>query len=354
MEEIIQKLKTREIKRSLFIRLRSIGDTVLLTPAIKAFKSAYPHCYLAVLIERHSNEVLVENPHIDELIIFDRLNLKKQSPLKALYAQLKLYLSLMNKKFDIVFNFHGGSRSLFLTLATLAKYRIGLKSHRFSFLYSHVLANPKKLLGLKRMSHAVENQYALIMWAGAKVSEITLDIPSSAKYREGARRLLEESGIKVGSQQYIVAHPYTPNTRKAFPISYVAKLIDHLSSTLGIKTILTYGPGERGKLEEIVALTSSAPILLEAPIHLMMVAELIRGATLFVGCDSGTMHIAAAVGTPVAALFNGSNCRRWHPWCKNYFIIHHHKSACERENCQDRESSCIDFLDYDKIKEKIR
>jgi ADP-heptose:LPS heptosyltransferase len=353
MERIIQKLKNREINKVLFIRLRSIGDTVLLTPSIKAFKAAYPHCHLAVLMENPSAEVLVDNPNVDELIILNHKKTQKQSQLKTLYDQLGCYLSLMRKKFDIVFNFHGGSRSIYLTLVTLAKYRIGHQNYRFKFIYSHVLYDIKRMLDIERLPHAVENQYAMVKWTGANGHKIELDIPFSAKYKEKVRHLLEAKKINSNSR-YMVFHPYTPKRRKRFPIAYLAELVNRLYSELKINIILTYGANEKGTIEELAALTTCSPIVFEEPFHLKMVAELIRNAILFVGCDSGVMHIAAAVGTPVVALFNGSNCRRWYPWCEKYLIVHHNMSTDNCENCSDKISSCINFLDHDKILSKIK
>jgi ADP-heptose:LPS heptosyltransferase len=166
-------------------------------------------------------------------------------------------------------------------------------------LYDHLVPAPDSGV------HTVENTLALFRALGLKATEAPpLQYPEHPK---------EAAEIKawVRNQQYVVIHPASLFSTKRWAPERFAQVGRALKQRR-LAVVLTCGPGEEGVLGNVAQEITNAKILLGLKIPAL--AELIRGARLFIGNDSGPMHLAAAVGTPTVAVWGSSDSRRWRPW----------------------------------------
>ena len=243
------------------IRLRSLGDSVLTTPALALLKAYRPDLKISVIVEPRFRGIFEDNPDVDEI---------RESACTA----------------DLALNFHGGARSMLLTAATRAKFRCGFAHHRYRFIYSHRIPRAQEILGIERPVHTSEHLASAMFWLGVPPTEIPrarLSAPPSG--RDGL---------------YLVIHPFASAPEKTWPAGRFVEIARRTRS------IVLAGPADD------VRPFAGLEVLKNAPLD--RVKSLIAGAQLFVGNDSGPAHIAAAFGVPVVALFGSSDPVTWAPW----------------------------------------
>jgi predicted lipopolysaccharide heptosyltransferase III len=289
-------LKTKDIllnlpvqARILLIRVRSMGDCLLLTSPIRALKEEFPRFRISVLVESRFAGCFEGNPDIEEVLSISR---KREA------------LSLVRRRFDLVVNLHGGPTSL--TYSLLARGpRIGFEQFQYNRLYQGLLPSPDPKI------HSVEATMAAFQWLG-----VQRETPPPLRYDGRPQRMSPMLGAV--RNPYVVIHPAALMETKRWEARKFAELARSLQN-LGLSIVLTCGPGEESSVAEVSKDVPSPQILLGLGIPEL--AELIRGAKLYVGNDSGPMHLAAAVGTPIIALWGSSDSRRWRPWSAEHVVV---------------------------------
>lgn len=269
MGQLLERLPERS--RIAVIRLRSLGDCVLTTPAIALLKEHRPDLEIAVVVEDRFRGVFEGNPDISTLLPPDLAAVSGWKPRLAL-------------------NFHGGTRSMWLTLASLAPFRAGFAHHAYSLLYNKRIPRAQQTLGEERPVHTAEHLASAMFWLGVPRREIP------------RARLFAETG-EPGN--YAVIHPFASAPEKAWAADRFVAVAGQLRES-GLKPLFLAGPSDDA------ALFAGFEVIRNAPIS--RVKTLLCGAQLFIGNDSGPAHIAAAFGVPVVVLFGPSNPVTWAPW----------------------------------------
>ena len=268
-----------------------MGDCLLLTSPIRVLREEFPGFHLAVLVEARFAGCFSRNPDVDEVIAVR----KKTDALR-----------LLGRRFDAVINLHGGPTSLAYTLMSRTRRRIGFEQFQYSRLYSALLAPPDPTL------HSVEATMAAFRWMGVKSSQ-----PPALRY-ETQDEADQQIRAGLGPGPYAVLHPPALMETKRWDAAKFIELARAFEG-LGLAAVLTCGPGEEGMVQRVARGLPSAKVF--PGLRIPQLAELIRGARLFAGNDSGPMHLAAAVGTPVLAMWGSSDSRRWHPWAVTHKVV---------------------------------
>lgn len=254
----------------LIIRLRSLGDCVLTTPAIHILKQARPDLRVAVMVEDRFADVFRGNPEVNAVL--------PPHPAAAL---------IWNPKLTI--NFHGGSRSMWLTIASTALYRAGFGHFRNQRIYNLRIPRAQEILGEERTVHTAEHMASAMFWLGAG----RMEIPRARLYVP----------VMPGERPYAVIHALASAAHKAWPVERflaVARSLQHL------EPVFIGGPGDD--------LTPFAEFRTQVNASLKDTLVLMQSASLFVGNDSGPAHIAAAFNVPLVVLFGESDPVIWAPW----------------------------------------
>jgi heptosyltransferase-2 len=298
-----------------------MGDCLLLTSPIRALKDEFPHFRISVLVEPRFAPCFDGNPDVDEVIAF-------HSKFSA--------VRLLARRFDAVINLHGGPTSLLDACLAWGK-RIGAAQFRARWMYHGLAPAPDPAF------HSVEATMALFRWLGVERKD-----PPPLRYEphpdEAARMR-----AAVGAGPYVVIHPGSPMSTKRWEPERFAHTARLLRAT-GLKIVLTCGPGEEYLVSHVARGVPNAVILIG--LKITETAELIRGAQLYMGNDSGPMHLAAAVGVPIVAIWGSSDSRRWHPWLAPHRVVQNpfECNPCPGYRCLVADTpSCIESVTVEQV-----
>lgn len=299
--------------RLLLIRLRSLGDALLTTPALRALKQWRPDLSLSVLLYRRFAPILAGNPDVDEVIAFDPAGAGAPATIARTLAAIR------RRRFAACFNLHGGTLSALLTRLSGARERVAFGHFRFRFAYTALAPAPEVVLGRDRL-HNVERLLALFYWAGLPPGEIPpLTVVPQPTARAAVAQMLAARGLPPGGR-YAVLHPIANFFTKEWPFERYAELAHLLEREHGLIPVFTSGTGEGAKLDAVARAYGGALVRMESLTVSELVA-LIEGAALFIGTDSGPAHIAAALGLPVVVLFGSSDSTAWGPWRTPHAVV---------------------------------
>jgi predicted lipopolysaccharide heptosyltransferase III len=314
--QILPNLPTNA--KILFIRLRSLGDTLLTTPLYAALKAWRPDLRVSVLVEKPNDEVLVRNPDILDVHALPPAG-KETLSLSLLRVRLTAIKRLRAEHFDCCLNLHGGSTSALFTWLSRATYRVGLKNFRNPYCYNvRIELQPGNSFRGKR--HTVEHQMEWLHTLGMPRAEVPKMrvFPDPIISAQVEAKLIRQ-GIRPGIP-YCVIQPTSKFRTKEWTPQGFAEISDHLQNAYGYRTVLTGGPDEGFKLKQVIRHCQSEPVVL-CQISVAELMGVIKSANLFIGNDSGPTHLAAALGIPTIVLYGSSDSQVWYPWKAQYQMV---------------------------------
>jgi ADP-heptose:LPS heptosyltransferase len=281
-----------------------------MTASLRALKSWRPDLEVAVLSEPLAAPVLEDHPLVDKLIIAE----------KSLASRARLIYELRRERFDIAFNMHGGTTATMIAALVGARYSAGYKGHRHSWMLSARAPSPDVILGRKRL-HSVEQQLALLHWTGMPwpAAWPRLDLFVSPEAEARAQEKLREAGI-AGRAAFACISPAAAMESKRWATAGFAAVADHLSRRWNLQSVIIAGPGQEQVARDVAAATRAHAQVLTG-LSLKELIALTGLAQVFVGNDSGPMHIAAALERPLVAVFGSSNRDVWHPWTASAYRV---------------------------------
>ncbi len=294
------------VEKILVVRLRSIGDSVLSTPAIIALRNFLPGAKIDLLLEDWVAPLFEGFQEVDEVI----------SVAGGSLGRLKTAIRLRKRKYDLVYNLHGGTTSGFFVRATGARHRIGFEYYQYGFLNNHRYPDATGFWDRPKI-HSAEQQLALIGFSGVpfKKSPVTrLAISDTAA--ASVNKMLAE--LKV-PPRFALIHPAAATETKRWRAANFARVVDHFN-TLGIASVMVTQESQKPIVERIRSRTSS-PVFGLSELTLQEVTALAARCDIFVGNDSGIAHIAAAVGKRVVVIFGSSDAEVWRPWTDSPYRV---------------------------------
>ena len=204
---------------------------------------------------------------------------------------------------------------MLFTIASGAHLRVGQEAHRGSWLYNRRIPTPASIWGLESL-HTVENQLSLVRWLGLPVPSRPFMLHLNEPARMRVRQRLEDAGIT----EYILIQPTATLPTKQWEPSKFAQLGDWLAAHHHLPVIYTAAPHESAILDVILR-TARERHTYWSDLPLMELFALIERCRLFVGCDSGPTHAAAALKKPIVVVWGSSNFQAWHPWGTEYEAV---------------------------------
>jgi predicted lipopolysaccharide heptosyltransferase III len=342
-------LKNRNV---LLVRLRLIGDVVFTTPAIRSIRRRFPDARLTYLVESEAAPVVLRNPHLDDVIVARRLK-----GLARVLDDLRLVRLLRARHFDTVVDFHGGPRGAWLSLLTGASMRIGYTIRGREWMYTHPVDRPREL----RPRHSVVNQWDLLAPLDEHFREPpdpTQDAVEMSEDQASAAlvgRRLASLGIDPENHSVVVVHVSAGNAFRRWPFeSFVALIAALVQRDRRRRIVLTSGPSDREAAARIgdAARLKLPPgdadaIVSGEELNLPELHALIRRAALFVGGDSGPLHIAATTRTPIVAIYGPTLPIRSAPWRDPMLITEAVDAGelpcrpCDQRTCAPGDFRCL-------------
>jgi predicted lipopolysaccharide heptosyltransferase III len=301
----------KPLHRVLLIRLRSIGDTVLMTPCLTALKNWQPNLEIDVLLESLSAPVLSNHPQVSKLFVLPKVS----GELAKMRVRWQIIKSLRARSYDLAVNLHGGTTGLFLAKLSGAKKTLGYKASRYSSLLSLAAPSPE-IIWQKEQIHCVEQQLGLLKWAGV---DVLTPPPSNLAVDPLAKKNIEAKLDKI-KKPFLLIHPAAAFQSKQWEAKNFAAVIEHIYQRYKIPSILAVAKNEIQVATKIKSFTK-VPLTSFVDLDLSELMALIEQSSLFLGNDSGPAHIAAAFQKPVVVIFGSSNSKVWHPWLTNYKLL---------------------------------
>ena len=334
-------------KRILIIKLRAIGDVVLATPVIENLKQHFPEAHLTFLTEEASAEVVRWNPFLDELIVLPLKSWKQLGFTKSWRMQIKFYLNLRRKRFDLVIDLFGNPRSALLTWLTGASERIGYDFRGRHYAYNRVISTRNKSIRHEVLFH-LDSLSALDV--PAQVRNPLVVVPKMAMIR-AVRWLTDKNMV---NRKIIGLNPGGGWDIKRWPPDKFGRLADLLINHFDVEILILWGPGEEQLVEEVVNSMKHSPQVLPQT-TLLELAGYLQCCHLLISNDSGPMHIAAALDVTTIGIFWPTDPEGQGPWGNKHIVVQQDKVdclGCNRTDCLIG-NICLTTLEPEDVLAKI-
>lgn len=327
-----------DYRNILVIKLRHIGDVLLATPVLRALRDAYPDARVTMLVNRGTETVLAHNPDITEVLCVEKGSWE---------AQVKFVRGLRRRAFDCVIDLTDGDRSAAISLATGAPVRVGFNAeHRWRGLLYSAVAKPRST-----DQHRVDYDLCALRNLSLDPKPGTPILHVSQAEEQAVETWLQGAGLLPSRELLLLLQPGARYPMKVWPPERFAELADRLADRFACRILLGGDQREREIAEQIARNTRCAPKVVAGKFSLLQFASLVKRCALFVGNDGGAMHIAAAMGTPVLALFGPTYPRRWGPRGGPAQVIYKGLDcrACYHPSCLRGDDSCMRQISVDEV-----
>jgi ADP-heptose:LPS heptosyltransferase len=296
----------RTFPRLLLIRRRYLGDIVLLGSVVSNLRRHWPDAYIVVLTETGYAGVTPLHPDVDAALTFPRRAAEWPAFLRALRRQ----------RFSHVLDFDNTEKTALVTRFTGAPIRATFDRELIVFRYRRLYTHAAKVTNAFYDSHHVTDTYlALPAAIGVPIVSREISLAPRAADLAAARKLVAGAGTKV------LVHPGSRSPHRVWPVERFATVCDRLQDELGAQVFLTAGPHEQPLLDEIRRHAKTHLISLKSIASVGALAALVAQFDVFLCHDSGPMHVAAGVGTPVVALFSSQNATIWRPLGPRHTVL---------------------------------
>jgi len=281
------------VKRILMVRMGAMGDIVHTLPSAATLRRAFPTAGIDWLVDEHWAPLLDENPHVTTV----RKLRKRDLP-----SILRMVAALRERRYDCVIDFQGLMKSAALAGLAGATQVIGFRMEALR--EKLAAAAYTRTVGAPLDGHVVEQNLALARAAGAKESVIEFPLPA---------------GDEPPAGDYLAISPSAGWAAKRWPVEKFAELIQRVERQMGWTTIVNCGPGEEELAQTLVRTCGNRIRVVQDGLRALI--GVARHARAFVGGDTGPLHIAAAVGTPVVAIFGPTSPQRNGPYAKSVRVV---------------------------------
>ena len=299
------------------MRPRLIGDVILTTPAVRALRLRFPDAELIYLVEALAAPVVEASPHLNEVLV-----VRHRRGWRRLAEDLRLAAQLRARRIDIAIDLHGGPRSAWLTWATQAPLRVGYDTPGRQWMYTRRVPRPRGYAP----RHSVLNQWDLFGEVDPSLAppldpeRDRVEMPVDPNARAAVAARLDALGI--GEEAAIILlHATAGNEFRRWPAESFADVAAALVGADARRRLLVVGAAaDLAAVEQVVesakvrAGAAAARIAAAGGWSLAELRAACERAVLFVGGDSGPMHVAATSDVPIVALFGPTLPALWAPW----------------------------------------
>ena len=316
-------------KKILIIRVDRIGDVILSTPVIKAVREANPASHIAFMVQPYCREIVKGNPYLNEVIVYD-----KEEAEKGILGNLAFILKLVRHRFDLAIILHPTNRTHIIAFLAGIPERVGYDVKMGCLLTKRIPHT--KQFGLK---HEIDYTLDILRYIGIEPKDKTLYMPIDDVSESKIKDILKINNV-ANDEMVIAIHPGASCPSKKWPLENFVKAANSLASIYKARIAVLSGTREKALGDEMANSIRPAPINLSGRTTIGDLASILRRSRLLISNDSGPVHIACAVGTPVIAIFGrndmGLSPTRWGPAGKDDRVLHKDVGCdvCLAHNCK--------------------
>ena len=324
----------------LIVKPSSLGDVVHSLPFLSSIRSCFPKSEIHWVIAKGLEGLLDGNPMISRLFVINKDLWKKISHAADTVLEVKrLFKEIRAERYDLVVDLQGLLRSGLITMASRAPVRIGFTEARegSGFFYTAKVRGGKDL-------HAVDRYMKIAAALGCETAGAVFPLPSFGNRDEWLK------SFRKDFDEYVVIVPGARWDTKIWPAAHFGEV----ASRLPVRSVVVGSGADKGIAEEVVGSSRGKAVSLAGRTTLTELIEIMMGARLVISNDSGPMHIAAAVGVPVVAIFGPTSPERTGPYGDSHTIIRSGAacSPCFKKKCGDLK--CMKEVKPSEVYKKVR
>ena len=337
----------------LVIRLSSLGDVLMSMPAVAAIRNTFEKAHISWLVEGSVGQLLSHQDFIDNVIEFPRHNIvrafRKSDPIRGIREINAFVKRLREVDYDIVADFHGIIKSAIFSMLAKGKRRIGF-GKMYAKEKSHLFYGEKITANDKRM-HKVERNMLIARYLGAKddIPKVSLKLPDNFDAYIDA--FFSNEGI---TGRVFAVNPFSSQSGlyKRWGMKQYGEVIRRINNDIGAKVLILWGPGEKKEAEHLRRLSDNRAIL-SCPTDVPQLFALLKRIDMYIGGDTGVMHLAAFADCPVVAVFGPTDVNINAPYSNNCTIVRKDISCspCKNKDCKDKK--CLTGITSDDVFEAI-
>jgi heptosyltransferase-1 len=345
--------KCKVPKSILIIKLSAIGDVVHALPFLEILRENFPNARIDWLVEEQALQIIAGHSALDQVIV-SRRNLWKNKLLQfkscmSVIREVKVFLKeLRSYEYDLVIDLQGLLKSGILTGLSKGKRKIGMAGAREG---GWVFLNERPV-PVDYDRHAIDRYLRVAGYLECNISSWKGDIPVSDSDKKWVNDLLNDNGIQ--KRPLVVINPMARWKTKLWEPERFAVLADRITDELSCKVIFTGSNTDRNVIEDISKKMKRRSINLAGRTSLKQLACLFTGCAALVTTDTGPMHIGAAMGCRVVALFGPTAPWRTGPYGQSHKVIRADLecSPCFKKKCNDM--SCMKEITVDRVFEAVK
>ncbi len=327
--------------RKILIRVNNwIGDVVMISPAMRSIRNHFKEAKISILAKTWVLEALRGNPFFDELVEYE--NLSKH---KGLIGKWRIIQTLKGKKFDLAILFQKAFEAAFFSYLSGIPQRAGYDTDRRGFLLTHKINETEE----SRRKHHVEYFLDIARFLGCRIDDRSLYFHIEQNDRIATRKITNSLSLEPG-KQLVSIHPGTSKPERSWHLERFSLLADKIVKESGAHIILTGAKQDETVCKQIIAGMKHKATDLSGQLTVKELGALLEMCSLFIGNDSGPMHIAAAVRVPIVALFGPGTPEKTAPFvdpsqyiaitkrypcapCRQHFFKECHPSSSGKPYC---------------------
>lgn len=360
--------------RILVIRLDRLGDVILSTPVLQVLRRQFPHAFIAMMVRPACRDAVLGNPSLNEVILYE-----KEGIHRSLRGTLRFARQVRRYNFDTALVLHPSNRSHWIPWLARIPVRIGYR-RKCGWLLTHRLPHRKQEGNQHEAAYTLELLAVFgiipppvsVRHGRTVTSEATAEVASSDQtgggitppapqpfmplHAEAVHRveaLLSEASIQP-AQRLVAIHPSASCISKRWMPERFARVADRLIGEQGVRICLVAGEADARYANQVAALMEHPSLNVAGRLSVGELAALLQRCRLLISNDSGPVHVAAAVGTPVVDIFGrnqrGLSPQRWGPLGAGHVILHKEVGCvtCLAHNC-DIGFLCLTSLSVEEV-----
>jgi len=335
----------------LIVKLSAIGDVIHTLPALNAIRKHYPHASITWLVEEDAAAIVQGHKALDRVLVSKRKRWLKAfrglsilNTIKEVYDFVK---TLRDTRYDMILDFQALLKSGILVAVARGRRKIGFGKGLEHMEHSYIFLN-ERIPAVDMEVHALLRGMMMLHALGIPTNKVEYKLPVSDHDHKKIDELMKRHGIN-GLESFVAINPVAKWESKLWPNEKFAELSDMLIDRYGIKIIFTGGIKDCSIIQEITSSMKGRAITFAGKTTLTELAALYEKAALVISTDTGPMHLAAAVGTPVVAIFGPTAPWRTGPFGPGHQIITANLQCipCFKRRCE--KTDCMNLISVDQV-----
>jgi len=337
----------------LIVKLSAIGDVVHALPFLDALRKGFPGAMIDWVVEEDSSQVLVGHPALNRVILSRRKSWQRRlsktaNPLSVFRELLDFLNELRSCRYDLVIDLQGLLKSGILVGLSKGRRKIGMSGSREG---AGLFLNERPI-PVDYGRHAIDRYLRVAETIGCDGMDLEGRITHSDSDKMSVDEILKRHGIKNGP--FVTINPMAKWPTKLWDVGRFAALAARIQKELGCGVVFTGSSSDRPVIDDIVRRMANPPLNLAGRTNLKELAYLYTRCRLLVATDTGPMHVAAAMGCPVVALFGPTAPWRTGPYGTGHTVIRTHAgcSPCFKKRCDHM--TCMKEIRVDQVFEGVK